>query len=282
MGDKIQILQIMRKRKKKNLILVVVAMLGFTACSDDYSPWEMLSAELSSSFPNQTEVISCEGEAFTLNLKTNASWIIETPAWINVDRASGTGDAIVNVTIAKNEETIRRMGSITTDFIGSVEENVAGQETKRMTIQQQASYERIKINILKANIIKLRSYSSNYDKRRLGDYGYHIEYEVESSLSDEELEAIIHNTATLHLQYLIQDGAWDGITYGWVLNTYLINGISITKGTHTIENTNWRKGSYQIHPTSSTEKAYFTYKYFVGDKSKEVTTEGTHLTLTEQ
>ena len=39
------------KRKWLLLLFVVTGVFGLTACSDDYEPWELLTAELTSTLP---------------------------------------------------------------------------------------------------------------------------------------------------------------------------------------------------------------------------------------
>ena len=266
-----------QRKKCLHLCLAVATIFGVTACSDDFSPWELLNAELTSSYNENTEAISCEGGTFTMNLKTNASWTIEAPNWISIDQVSGTGDAIVNVNIPKNEKTDRRTGYILTHFLGSEKDNVAGKEDRSISVTQQASYEIIKIYILKANFIENRLYLSNDKKRWISSYGYHIEYMVETSLSDAELEALTHNNAAFHFNYFVQDGDWDGYTYKWHMKTDYISDMDISKGIHTVEDLNWRPLSYPIWPN----EAYFTYNYSDGNATKYVETERTRMTINE-
>lgn len=260
MEPQMQTLKIMRQHLRKKCLLLffaVATIFGLTACSsDEYSPWEMLSTELTSSFPEQTEAIACEGGTFTMNLNTNSSWTIEAPNWISIDKVSGRGNAIVNVNVSKNEITKRRTGTIVTNFFGSEEEGIAGKEIKEIMVNQQASYETIKIKILNDSLFEHRWFDGRNYKYKY-DYGYHFEYEVETSLSDTELESLTHNTATLNLGY----GYWNDYYDKYEYMSEAIK-ISLTKGKHIVRNLDWIKSFYHDVPFLNAE-IWFDY-YFSG------------------
>ena len=246
------------KRKWLLLLFVVTGVFGLTACSDDYEPWELLTAEMTSTLPEQPNLVPWYGGTFTINVKTNGAWKIEVPDWMSVDQNKGLGDAVVNASITQNESSTRRTGDIKTNFIGDTKASIAGINGKTISFLQEALYDAVKINISKAELYRKQANYDNYNRRWYYDYGYRIEYEIESTLSEDEINSIIEGL-TLKIDYLLQNGAWDGITYGYTSNTYSykLEAADITKGKHVIENLNWKTDSYSIHPNYT--EAYFGF-----------------------
>lgn len=229
--------------KSKWLLLLPLAMgaFGVTACSDDYDPWELLKTEVTSTLPEQPNLVPGDGGTFTINVKTNGAWNMVVPDWMSVDQNEGFGDAIVNASITQNESSTRRTGKIVTHFIGDTKASVAGRNDEIISFLQEAA---VKINISKAELYRKKSNYDNYYKEWYYDYGYRIEYEIESSLSEDETKSMIQGL-TLKIDYLLQNGAWDGITHGFTSNTYnhKLEVADITKGKHVIENLNWKTDS---------------------------------------
>lgn len=243
--------------KEKWLLLLSLVMVAFgvTACSDDYEPWELLETEVTSTLPEQPNLVPGDGGTFTINVKTNGAWNMVVPDWMSVDQNEGFGDAIVNASITRNESSTRRTGEIVTHFIGDTKSSVAGRNDETISFLQEAA---VKINISKAELYKKKSNYNNYYKEWYYDYGYRIEYEIESSLSEDETKSMIQGL-TLKIDYLLRNGAWDGITHGFTSNTYnhKLEVADITKGKHVIENLNWKTDSYLIHPNYP--EAYFGF-----------------------
>ena len=244
-----------KKLKSKWLLLLSLAMgaFGVTACSGDYDPWELLETEMTSTLLEQPNLVPGDGGTFTINVKTNGAWNMVVPDWMSVDQNEGFGDAIVNASITQNESLTRRTGDIVTHFIGDTKASVAGRNDETISFLQEAA---VKINISKAELYRKNSHYSYNNERWYGDYGYRIEYEIESSLSEDETKSMIQGL-TLKIDYLWQNGAWDGITYGYTSNTYTykLEAADITKGKHVIENLNWKTDTYSVHPNYT--EAYF-------------------------
>ena len=237
------------KRKWLLLLFVVTGVFGLTACSDDYEPWELLTAEMTSTLPEQPNLVPWDGGTFTINVKTNGAWDMVVPDWMTVDQNKGFGDAVVNASITQNESSTRRTGDISIKFIGDTKASVAGSYAKGISFLQEALYEAVKINISKAELYEKQSHYDNYYRRWYYDYGYRIEYEIESTLSEDEINSIIEGL-TLKIYYVISHGSSD--TY-----SYKLEAADITKGKHVIENLNWKTDSYSIHPNYT--EAYFGF-----------------------
>ena len=237
------------KRKWLLLLFVVTGVFGLTACSDDYEPWELLTAEMTSTLPEQPNLVPWDGGTFTINVKTNGAWDMVVPDWMTVDQNKGFGDAVVNASITQNESSTRRTGDISIKFIGDTKASVAGSYAKGISFLQEALYEAVKINISKAELYEKQSHYDNYYRRWYYDYGYRIEYEIESTLSEDEINSIIEGL-TLKIYYVIPHGSSD--TY-----SYKLEAADITKGKHVIENLNWKTDSYSIHPNYT--EAYFGF-----------------------
>lgn len=266
------------KRKWLPLLLVVTGTFGLTACSDDYEPWELLTAELTSSLPEEPDLVPWDGGTFTINVKTNGAWNIKVPNWVSVDQKEGSGDAVVNASITQNNSSIRRTGAIVTNFIGDTKASVVGKNDKTITLLQEATYEAVKINISKAEVYRNQGQYDYDDRRWHYDYGYRIEYEIESSLSEDEIKKTIKGL-TLRIDYLLRNGAWDGNTYGFTSNTYdyTLEDAEKTKGKHVIENLNWKTNSYYIHYGYT--KAYFG---FYSSDGKYQRTQQTNVEMIEE
>ena len=129
------------KRKWLLLLFVVTGVFGLTACSDDYEPWELLTAEMTSTLPEQPNLVPWDGGTFTINVKTNGAWDMVVPDWMTVDQNKGFGDAVVNASITQNESSTRRTGDISIKFIGDTKASVAGINGKTISFLQEALYD---------------------------------------------------------------------------------------------------------------------------------------------
>ena len=224
------------KRKWLLLLFVVTGVFGLTACSDDYEPWELLTAELTSTLPEQPNLVPWDGGTFTINVKTNGAWDMVVPDWMSVDQKEGHGDAVVNATIMRNQIAKEIFNSeVIVNFIGVEQNNVVGKTTKTIPFGQEGVEKAFKITDCNAKLTKEYKRREETDGSSYNYYqcGYKITYNIENPLTDKELDDIITGVYL----YLYID------TPGYPSNfhdTYYLSKTDLAKGKHVLEKSNWR------------------------------------------
>lgn len=224
------------KRKWLLLLFVVTGVFGLTACSDDYEPWELLTAELTSTLPEQPNLVPWDGGTFTINVKTNGAWDMVVPDWMSVDQKEGHGDAVVNATIMRNQIAKEIFNSeVIVNFIGVEQNNVVGKTTKTIPFGQEGVEKAFKITDCNAKLTKEYKRREETDGSSYNYYqcGYKITYNIENPLTDKELDDIITGVYL----YLYID------TPGYPSNfhdTYYLSKTDLANGKHVLEKSNWR------------------------------------------
>lgn len=108
--------------KKKLSVLLCIIALGITSCSDD----EVFKAEVE--YPTGTVENQLTADAWRsthqLEIKADGPWHIETKDYfLTVSPESGTGDAIVTLTLDDNQGERRKVGKLSFIFEGHEEQN---------------------------------------------------------------------------------------------------------------------------------------------------------------
>lgn len=215
--------------KSKWLLLLSLAMgaFGVTACSDDYDPWELLKTEVTSTIPQgYSEKVAWNGGTFTINVKTNGAWNIETPEWLSVDKSEGNGDAIIEATVERAWRAGERTGEIKLKTTGSESSNIAGRNDQTIEFKQEGLENAIKITDCTATFTKQLTDDYEYYQ-----YGYKIKYTINNELTDEELNDMVNE---VYLYTYINTSFYCEISGGEY--KYNLNKTDLTKGTHVLEN----------------------------------------------
>ena len=82
------------------LSIAVIALMGFAACTRDYTAGPM--ARNISLSPNAQQV-AAPGQTFDVALTADGAWVATTPDWITVTPARGEGGETVRVTVKPND-----------------------------------------------------------------------------------------------------------------------------------------------------------------------------------
>ena len=99
---------------KKLLLLFSLLALLLNACSSSDDNDNPVNNAITVT-PSKVENISQDGDKFTIYIKTSGEWTIQKPSvdWCTLSTEKGTGNASVEVTIAKNESTTVRNTKLT-------------------------------------------------------------------------------------------------------------------------------------------------------------------------
>lgn len=207
---------------KYYILYLLFACLFLQSCTANWDRWIITTLNIESPLNDNAEITYTQ-QTYSLEIKTPAAWNISLPEWMSVDKNSGYGNDVVQVTISENTTTNDRKGKISINAVGgsNSSENTIGEINKEIYVTQKGKYQAIQFKLLSAKI----------DKQILGTYDCiytgTITYEVISELSNEEIASLVSKPTI----YAI---ARNGVSLADRL-TGNLRPTDITKGKHTIE-----------------------------------------------
>ena len=176
------------------VLLAALATAGLSSCSgDDLDPWEMARMELSQA--GSTSHFDYSGGSLTLNVKSNTDWTVAVPDWVEVDKASGTGDATLTFNVLENLTTDDRSGTIAVTARQQSQSTVAGRAQQVVSVSQTSILDHIAGSI-EVTDVKYTKEITRHASYIYYDYAYcdhTITFNVSSPFSDEELSQYVKN-----------------------------------------------------------------------------------------
>ena len=183
----------MKKRNPKkwlggSVLLATLGAIGFSACStDELDPWVLASSELVQD--EGRHQFDYSGGSFTLGLKANTDWTVATPNWIEVDKASGTGDGTLTFSVLENRTSNKRNGSIVITARENSQTTVAGTSQQSYNVSQTSLLDYFANQAAISDI----SYTKEIT-RHVGSYVYcdhTLTFTISSPLSDDEISQYV-------------------------------------------------------------------------------------------
>ena len=108
-------------RKIFHLMAMAIAAVAFTACSDDDN--FLADVTLPAEATGNAMVVDAWSNNFTLDIKSDGEWRVESSDFITVKPSEGKGNATVKVFVEDNEEEQRLKGNVTIVFPGHEGQN---------------------------------------------------------------------------------------------------------------------------------------------------------------
>lgn len=108
-------------RKIFYLMAMAIVAVAFTACSDDDN--FLADVTLPAEATSNTMVVDAWSNNFTLDIKSDCEWRVESSDFITVKPTEGKGNATVKVFVEDNEEEQRQKGNVTIVFPGHEGQN---------------------------------------------------------------------------------------------------------------------------------------------------------------
>jgi len=108
-------------RKIFHLMAMAIAAVAFTACSDDDN--FLADVTLPAEATGNAMVVDAWSNNFTLDIKSDGEWRVESSDFITVKPSEGKGNATVKVYVEDNEEEQRQKGNVTIVFPGHEGQN---------------------------------------------------------------------------------------------------------------------------------------------------------------
>ena len=109
-------------RKIFHLMAMAIAAVAFTACSDDDDNY-LADVTLPAGATGNAMVVDAWSNNFTLDIKSDGEWRVESSDFITVKPSEGKGNATVKVYVEDNEEEQRQKGNVTIVFPGHEGQN---------------------------------------------------------------------------------------------------------------------------------------------------------------
>ncbi|MBP5338782.1 MAG: hypothetical protein J6Z14_05680 [Prevotella sp.] len=109
-------------RKIFHLMAMAIVAVAFTACSDDDDNY-LADVTLPAGATGNAMVVDAWSNNFTLDIKSDGEWRVESSDFITVKPSEGKGNATVKVFVEDNEEEQRQKGNVTIVFPGHEGQN---------------------------------------------------------------------------------------------------------------------------------------------------------------